>query len=581
MSDLSYGFKNVAGRIYENPWPLLTCGVFAVAVYVTLVNLGNARFWYDEVAGVSPASNLLQQGDIVGWDGRNLVAGSNGVFLNEDLRRVGPPFQFILSALGFAVFGVNEFGGRVFHACAGLLSLVFFHLVLRQHLPNHPRLRFIVFLFTAWSAQLLMYFRHARYYAVAVLCLIAIFYFYERYWREKRPALLAVVTLIAGVAFFNHYLAGTATMTSLALWHVRLRFRETTYRQWLAFTGCGAVVGAVGLAYLVAIGLIGGDRHASLSFGGRDPSEYMGTLPLFMVKLAVCARDIFAADWLSWPVYLWFVGMLWIVRRAGRLRPTEPGTAAGLLPWNAANTLLLLGGLFAVTTALLSVQPVWRETLHLRYFLPALPLLLVMKGLFVEWTWRKSRIAGGLVAVVLLFTNMGAAPFNIASVHTRKSTLDSHPYRFVREIHHPYREVIQVVSDYLSRHARQDDLVFVPPPSDFPVGLSFYLSHRVRFCAVLDEGSVLPRAKLEAMRLPEYIWSCVPDWIIVLGSVSALQTGVREEIAQDYELDAVLDVYPGLSPRSPQIQWHEFEPLPPRGGVHVFRRSVSTDKSER
>ncbi len=205
-----------------------------------------------------------------------------------------------------------------------------------------------------------------------------------------------------------------------------------------------------------------------------------------------------------------------------------------------------------------------------------------MKGLFVEWAWRKSRFVGGLVAAVLLFTSLGAAPFNIRSVHTGKPTLDSHPYRFVREIHRPYREVIQVVSDYLSRHARQDDLVFIPPPSDFPVELSFYLSHRVRFCAVLGEESVLPRAKLEAMGLPEYIWSCTPHWIVVLGSVSSLQKAVREEIDQHYELDAALDVYLGLYARLPQITtWHEFEPLPARGGVHVFRRSMSTDESQR
>ena len=102
----------------------------------------------------------------------------------------------------------------------------------------------------------------------------------------------------------------------------------------------------------------------------------------------------------------------------------------------------------------------------LRYYMGALPLLLAMKGLFVEWAWRRSRVAGAVAGAVLLCSSAGAWPFNLANILTGERTLGLHLLQFVREIHRPYHDSIRVVSDYLLRHAAQDDLVFVPGFAD-------------------------------------------------------------------------------------------------------------------
>ena len=598
------GLKWQPERMRAEPYAALALCLFLVTAYVSLVNLGYVSLWGDEVLVAFPAKNLLQYGDILGWDGRNLVAGPNGVHLNEDLRDVGPPFQYLLTATGFAIFGVNEVGARILHALAGLLALGFFYLVLHQHLPEHPRLRLFIFSFGAWSAQLLLYFRHARYYAVSVLCMMALFYCYERYWRSRKSAWLAAVTLISSLAFFNHYLAGTVTMLSLSIWHLVFRARTTTRGQWVAFGACGALVGALGLTYLRFIGLIGTDRDPTASFLTGDWGEYSGTLPLPLYRLWFCAHDLFGADWISWPVFLWFVGMsvfFWRRRHLGlpgrterrrqierrarrrsgspnhskrarqleRQKPALADTVNDGLPWLPVGRLLLMGALFAAISAVLSHQPIWLSgiTLDLRYYVPALPLLLTMKGLFAEWTWRKSKVAGGVVTGLLLFTSLGAAPFNIRSEFSQKPTLGSHPYLLMREIHRPYRDINRVVSDYLLRHAAQDDLVY----SRHNVTrdeLTFYLTDRVQFCGVLDENSILPRDKLESMGLPPHIWQCFPDWVIVPG---VQQPELHEQIRPHYDLDTVLDVYPYTTQRA-ELNRHEFEPLPAEVGVYVFRR---------
>ena len=68
----------------------------------------------------------------------------------------------------------------------------------------------------------------------------------------------------------------------------------------------------------------------------------------------------------------------------------------------AVSKIILTGALFALFSALLSPQPIWTARyLDLRYYVPALPLLLAIKGLFAEWVCRYSKLAGGAVVAVL------------------------------------------------------------------------------------------------------------------------------------------------------------------------------------
>ena len=575
--------NGLSERVRAKPYAALSLGTFVVAAYLCLVNLDYVGLWHDEGFVAFISKNLLEQGDIVGWDGRNLGAGPNGNTLNEDLRDVAPPVQFVVTAVGFALFGVNETGARILHALAGILALGVFYLVLRQHLSNSPRLVFFIFLFVAWSAQLLLYFRQARYYSIVVLCLMAGFYFYERYWQTKKSVCLAAVTLISILAFFNHYAGGTAMMLSLAAYHLLFRWRETTMREWVAFGCCGIAVGALGLAYLMFIGLIGGGRDPLASFLSGDFGDYQGTPPLFVLKIWICMRDLFTADWISWPVFLWFVGALFLLwrrrnaesrgervpRSARRYRRTKQIGRGEALPVIGVGKIVLLGALFALFAALLTQQPVWLRgvVLDLRYYVSALPLLLAMKGLFAEWVWRKSRIASGAVIAVLLFTSAGAAPFNITMVFTGERTLGVHFFSFIREIHRPYPDAIQAASDYLLQHAEQDDYVYIWGSAG-PEILSFYTGHRVLFCNILNRDSPLPRARVAALRQSLYIGHCNPDWIAAFGPLSE---EYWNNIKAHYAVAAVLDVHYYTTQR-PEIPWHAFEPLPARGGVHILRR---------
>ena len=298
-----------------------TLGVFVVAAYLSLVNLDYAGLWYDEGATAILGNALLEQGFPSGWDGRNLIGADNGRALNSDLVEVLPPLAYGLNAIGITVFGFNEVGARVMHALAGLLSLAFLYLLLREHLRKHPRLIFFIFLFSAWSAQLLLYFRQSRYYAFMVLGVIAAFYFYERYWQTRRVVYLVMLTLVATLAFFNHYIGGAATMLSIAAWHLLFRARQTAARDYVLFCLGLGTVAVLGSAYLLWLGVVGGERGSWFDFMGVDVHAYTGDIPAPLLRLEIYARDLFAADWISWPVFLWFVIAVFLAAKT-----REPGS---------------------------------------------------------------------------------------------------------------------------------------------------------------------------------------------------------------------------------------------------------------
>ena len=393
----------LAQRLRAAPYAAPVLGVLAVAAYLCLANLDYAALWHDEAPAALIGRNLLQWRDITGWDGRNLVGGTNGRTLNRHLRDVLPPLTYVLNAAGMAVFGVDQTGARIVHALLGVLSLGLLYLLLRQH----PRLILFCLLFAAWSPQLLLYFRQSRYFAFMACGVIAAFYLYERWWRSGRAAYLVALTLVALLAFFNHYNGGAATMLALAAWHLLRRSRATAPRQWLALSAAGMVVVAAGTAYLAWLGVLGGERSgwtAFAGFAGFDAyRETPASLPLRVLpRIAIYTRELFTADWISWPVFLWFAGLLlWIFlrRRARRSPPGEARDATGKgsgrsaagagdvraarnmqmtpggdLPVAAVAGIVLLGALFALFALFSAVQPVWRlidPRADLRYYLGA------------------------------------------------------------------------------------------------------------------------------------------------------------------------------------------------------------------
>ena len=110
----------LSANLRAAPYAAASMGLLLIAAYLCLVNLDYAGLWHDEAPAAFFGKTMLQQGSVTGWDGRNLVGGTNGRTLNEEMLDVVPPLMYVLNSVGFAIFGVNEIGPRIVHAFSPL-----------------------------------------------------------------------------------------------------------------------------------------------------------------------------------------------------------------------------------------------------------------------------------------------------------------------------------------------------------------------------------------------------------------------------------------------------------------------------
>ena len=549
-----------------------TLCVFAVAVYLCLINLDYVAFWHDEGNTVGYAKNLLLFGDITGWDGRNIIGGYHLNELNKDLRSTWPPLSYVFSALGMALFGINEVGARIVHALIGVIALAVFYLLLQRQLPNAPRLVFLIFLFVALSTQLLLFFRQARYYAFMILALILLVYFYQRFLDRKKIRHLAAITVVGILAFLNHYTTGVALLLTLVVWHLLFHAKETTGREWALAAAAAAVVATTAIAYFQWVGLIENNfadisRHVGEGVYDEKP------LFTFFLRILIYLTGLLPVDWVSWPVLLWFVLLLLtphlpFLPQWWRDGMTHPQTAA-------VTKIILLGVLATLFLGALSTQRIYANPkADLRYYVAVLPFLLAMKAFFVDWLWDKNKLLAAAALVILLFTNYASFPIEIHKHRTLQNSLAAHLLLFIREVHSPYPDSIAAVSNYLRQKAKKDDLVYVKH-TGYREAVGFYVGDHVRLCCFLPSETAISRHTINELKTPAYADENIPDWLVFFKSnhSSHIEDAKKWMAVANYVMEDELLVYYYPTQR-PAFDFHHYAPVPhsPGNGIIIARR---------
>ena len=99
----NFDIRKPDDKICKIPYAILSLCVLIVSAYLCLVNLDYAALWHDEAPTALIGKNLFGTGRHYRcWDGRNLVGGTNGRTLNEELRDVLPPLMYVFSAAGIS-----------------------------------------------------------------------------------------------------------------------------------------------------------------------------------------------------------------------------------------------------------------------------------------------------------------------------------------------------------------------------------------------------------------------------------------------------------------------------------------------
>ena len=557
----------------------VAAAILALSAYFTFVNLDYARLWHDEGTNALMARAIVYNGNISGWDGRNLFFGvrepDKFFGINDDLSMVAyPPWPALASAAGIFVFGDNELGIRFPHALLGFLSAVLFWMLLQLHFPNRPRLRLIALAVVALSPLMILYARQGRYYADALFFTLLCFYCYQRFWRGGHVGWLAGMALAAVLNFLNHFAVGFSAALAIALWHLLYCRRQTTKLQWIQLAGAGAATAAACGGWLLYAGVLG----SNLEYGGEFYE--FSWLKRRVYLLFFYFRDSMRTNWLPVAVAIWwgwyavwpFLRRVWAWINSGDNKKKKKKKKAGadfadsalnsdsdsdIKKWSALALLML------AATSLVSVQTV--ENHHvadMRYAVMALPFFLFMSAVFADWAWAKNKTAGGVLLAVLMLSNLGSYPVLFRQMHNYYGCpSETYPLAaMAREIHRPYPTTISETLDFLQMHARQDETISVHPLPDYAV-LMYYLSHKLFFCCRLLPGSPLPEEKIRSLGAPTYAGDAEADWWVVMGP---------QQPPGNYQL-AYVGEYFAYPTNRPEWEYRCFKPAQ-TSGVHIYRR---------
>ena len=416
----------------------VVAALFLIAAVLLLSRLENGCLWQDEAETAVLARNTRHFGYPRAFDGRNLIEVPASYGRGPAEAWIYSPWlPFYLLAGVFALAGESTWAARMPFALLCLLT-VFLTWRLARRLTENRTIRRLSVALMAGSVPFLLHMRQCRYYSLAAALVLAVCLAYLMFLREptgKRATVLGAALVLLFHATFGTFVpVFAAVLTHQALWGTP----QTRRRSILL---C-AVVTALTLPWALFFYRSGFVGTFSLGRVARHFEYYVRITNKYLMPLAAMAVGS---------------GLLWLTRR-------RPAATAPRRPPEAVWFLALMA---AAQLAFLLVP----DQRHMRYLIPAFPLLALAEAWWLAGWWARSRWAGAILTALALFTNALQSP------RPRLPLAD-----FMGELTHAYRGPMDGVVEYLREHARPGDVAKIPyddrtlmfyttlavePPSDF------------------------------------------------------------------------------------------------------------------
>lgn len=421
------------------------------ALVVHLQGLGAAALWQDEAETAVLAQRVLARGLPYVDDGRNLVSQNQGRDSDErGLWSYSPWLALYAAAAGLAAFGPTAFAARLPFALCALGALVLLYRLSRRWSGSEGVAAAAVGL-TLASVPWLLHARQCRWYALAALCALYLWWAYEEFLESRPRARLHLV--VASVALFHaNFLvffaaAGGVVLHFLAA-HARRRAPE---RGDLRAAAAVFFLLAPAMKYFAVFSRAGG--------AGGVPVSRLGNLSELAWGLDAHVFPFLAA-----------AAALWAAARVERLR----------------RPLALLGG--GVLLLVLAPHFFFR---YLVVFIPLAAHVMAETGAFLA---ARARWAPPALAAALLGTNVLSAGFWGGVRPLWKTDL----LDFAAELREPPADPVAAAAAVLRAGSRPGELALVTYPD-----LSFMFHTPLRVVG----GGQGPRP----VRVADVRWAVVRD----------------------------------------------------------------------
>lgn len=524
-----------------------------------LIGLDKTCLWDDEALVAIISRNLLDTGRLTGWDGQNLLALRNGALLDDKLRPINSPLDFYVAAGSMALLGRTTLAARLPFLLAGIAALaVFWRLLARQFGKGPPAMYGLALL--ALSPAFLLNIRQCRYYALAALLPVLMFWAYRRCLADGRLRYFGLLAALTVLLFYASYLLAAFAL-ALAIYHFLFHPRQWPLRELWKPALAVALTAAATLPYSLVY-------HV-----WQRPDIEPSSVPWLTHHATLLAWNLLGLNFQTYLPWMFAaIGLVLIVILRGRAPLAVPA-----LRW------AVLGLLYVVLISVISNQPIvsGKDTADARYLMPAAPFLAGFCGAVLAMIHGLHRLWGRLAAGVLLAVALCTTALTVGLPSSRASWLLP---AYLGEISRPYPTAYSLVDEYLQRNARSQDVVMAIP--DFAnYSLMFCQGDRLRFGCLLNERTHLDNDLVRKLDAPLQAEENFPHWIIAFGGQPQLadtlayfsrpHEGPQGTVKYDYRMVQRLDAF-WFDLTRPDLDQHHFGPKrdfnPRTEAVYVFRR---------
>jgi hypothetical protein len=515
--------------------------VTAMAAGLSGVGLAQHVLWDDEAVTALFASNLLETGAVVGWDGRNLTAYRGGIDLDEHLRnREGNPLQHYAAAAGMALFGRSAWAARLPFLLVGLATL---WLVSRwsKRLVGPAVPDWLPSLLLALNVPYLLYITQCRYYALAMGFTAAVLWAWSSLDETRRPRWCCAGGALAvlGLSFSNPMNAAAVVAACVAA-GIHPRFRS---RRHVLFVGLiGIVVATVIIRHALAADTMAmwDARRGGLSLFARF---------VLLMRWQIAGLSAFEFFPLL-PVVLLFVPAF-----SKRLADFKATSRLALAVLAMMMTIL-------VVTAVLSPQnteETWAA--DMRYLVP----VLVMGSVVTAASIAIARAAFGRIAAVLLSATIVLTNLGYGARPTARCTLCER----IHELTETHPSGSEAVIAAVAPLAGDTSVMFVP---GYLTLVAMFYRPDLLYPGTLDPAKPISADLRQSLPSRVFMGASQPD-VLVIGVERLPVPESMEFLGATYRLSSVGSTY-WVDRTRPELPWHAFRANPDndRLGIAVFRR---------
>lgn len=513
--------------LFNNKEILFISFIIILGSILIFSNLTNIYLWQDEACVALISRNVLNFGQPLVFDGKNVVVADPKIKLTNEYKysyvNSQTWLEYYITALSFLIFGVNTFAARLPFALFGLGTIIMSYLLYLKINCNKTVAKISIILLVL-SVPFLLHIRQVNYYSLSIFFTVFIFYSYINLLNQKKYSILQFV--ISNVLLFYSFFI----ITPLILFAILIHFiLFNHYKNKVLMQSMFRSI------FLIAILVFPSFFYFKPFL--RIETGISGSILEIWTKLK--------ANLLWINNYLFpFILLIFLCFKKTKIAKINFEKNSYLVLFSFYIVLVL------VSTAISSDAPFFR------YLVSTIPLFAFIAGSIIYEVGKANNLIAGLILATIISCNfLSIVPIKVINkIMNKKSSavwsfsegiyhdlyndrFKSDFFSYLYELTHDYDCPVERIVKYLKQHANPEDIVKISY-NDIP--LMFYTD--LRIISWRDSDGL------------------APDWIIPIAGVPML---INEEFSngiKDVRYKEIIIDFPNYCYNNlPEPIYHNFK----------------------